>query len=319
MRYNKPALSIDDQVQRLRERGMAFSDDQQAKVSHYLTHIGYYRLSAYWLPFEQPPPSGQPRNHQFRPGTTFEAVLSLYIFDLRLRLLMMEALDRIEIAVRTSWATALAMQHGPHAHLNPDLFECAKKHEKDIAKMQNDLAKSHETFVDHYRRHYQEPPLPPIWAVVETLSFGSLSYWFQATKTSDAKKAVQRNLAMPKIKVTEKVLHALTTVRNVCAHHGRLWNRHFTFKLPRIDRLGMQITDHPTAGKGTNPQQHPSPKLYNYLLVIAHMMNHINPGSSWKTRLQSLVNTRSEQELKAMGFPCDWESHPVWDLVKAPR
>lgn len=189
MRYNKPALSIDDQVERLRERGMAFSDDR--RVKHYLTHIGYYRLSAYGLPFEQHSPAGQPRNHQFRSGTTFEAVLSLYIFDRKLRLLVMEALDRIEIAVRTGWATSLAMKHGPHAHLDGTLFHCPWQHAKDISKMAGELHNSRETFIEHYRSTYSDPYLPPIWAVVETLSLGALSRWFKATRDRTAKNAVR--------------------------------------------------------------------------------------------------------------------------------
>ena len=317
MRYDKPALSIDDQVERLRERGMVFSDAQ--RVRHYLTYIGYYRLSAYWLPFEDQPAAGQPRSHRFRSGTTFEAVLSLYIFDRKLRLLVMEALDRIEIAVRTGWATSLAMKHGPHAHLDPTLFE-KTWHQKAITRMKTDLAGSSETFVKHYKQTYDTPELPPIWAVVETLTFGSLSKWFNATRDNPAKTDMSKQLGMPTVEIAEQVLHALTPVRNVCAHHGRLWNRRFTLQLPLIKRLRKQMqTDQvPDPEQRQGSQQQPSRTLYNYLLVMAHIMNHINPGSSWKQRLQALVRTRSAQEMKAMGFPPDWETRPVWGLDKTP-
>lgn len=170
MRYDKPALSIADQVARLQQRGLQCADE--ARVQHYLTHIGYYRLSAYWLPFEQPATDGQPRDHQFQPGTNFEQVLSLYIFDRQLRLLVMEAIERIETAIRTHWAHALAMRHGPHAHLDASLFKSPWQHASDIARMAGDLQDSSETFIAHYRRQYSEPYLPPIWAVVETLTLG---------------------------------------------------------------------------------------------------------------------------------------------------
>lgn len=326
MRYDKPALSIDDQVERLRERGMVFSDAQ--RVRHYLTYIGYYRLSAYWLPFEDQPAAGQPRSHRFRSGTTFEAVLSLYIFDRQLRLLVMEALERIEISVRTHWAHALATHHGPHAHLTSQLFDSPWQHAKDIARMAGELQNSRETFVEHYRSTYSDPYLPPIWAVVETLSLGALSRWFKATKDHAVKAEISKQLGLPSKELAEKVLHALTPVRNICAHHSRLWNRRFTIQLPLIKHLrtkdpqtGKQLTTRmeidsiPTA---QGNQQQPARTLYNYLLVMAHMMNHINPGSSWKARLQSLVSTRSEQDLKTMGFPDNWESLPVWGIT-APR
>lgn len=327
MRYDKPALSIADQAVRLKQRGLQFTDD--ARVQHYLTHIGYYRLSAYWLPFEQPAANGQPRNHQFQPGTTFEQVLSLYIFDRQLRLLVMEAIERIETAIRTHWAHALAMRHGPHAHMDANLFKSPWQHASDIARMASDLQDSSETFIAHYRRQYGDPYLPPIWAVVETLTLGALSRWFKATKDTEAKHEVAKSLSMPTIEVLEQVLHALTPVRNVCAHHGRLWNRRFTLQLPRIKRLREQmVIERITATKKqTTPcgqcgvpveqeqatvQEQPSRQLYNYLLVMTHLMQRINPGSSWQARLSQHIQSASADQQQAMGFPAGWEQMAVW-------
>lgn len=305
MRYNKPALSIADQADRLRQRGLQFTDD--ARVQHYLTHIGYYRLSAYWLPFELPAAGSQPRNHQFKPGTTFEGVLSLYIFDRQLRLLVMEAIERIETAIRTHWAHALATRHGPHAHMDASLFKSPWQHASDIARMAGSLQDSSETFITHYRHQYSEPFLPPIWAVVETLSLGALSRWFKATKSTDAKREVAQSLGLPTIEILEQVLHALTPVRNVCAHHGRLWNRRFTLQLPHIKRLKDQMVI-----ERIDDQQQPSRQLYNYLLVMAHLMQRINPGSSWQTRLRQHIQHASTDQQQAMGFPADWEQRAIW-------
>jgi len=327
MRYDKPALSIADQAARLRQRGLQFTDE--ARVQHYLTHIGYYRLSAYWLPFEQAAADGQPRNHQFQPGTTFEQVLSLYIFDRQLRLLIMEAIERIETAIRTHWAHALAIRHGPHAHLNADLFKSPWQHASDIARIAGELQDSSETFIAHYRRQYDEPYLPPIWAVVETLSLGALSRWFKATKDNDAKREVAKSLGMPTVEVLEQVLHALTPVRNVCAHHGRLWNRRFTLQLPRIKRLNSQMVIErisatrkqtfpcdqcglPVEQKQASVQEQPARQIYNYLLVMAHLMLRINPGSSWRMRLKQQVQIANTDQQQAMGFPVDWERLAIW-------
>lgn len=327
MRYDKAALSIADQAVRLKERGLQFTDD--ARVQHYLTHIGYYRLSAYWLPFEQSAADGQPRNHQFQPGTTFEQVLSLYIFDRQLRLLVMEAIERIETAIRTHWAHSLATRHGSHAHMDANLFKSPWQHASDIARMAGDLQDSSETFIAHYRRQYSEPYLPPIWAVVETLTLGALSRWFKATKSTDAKLEVAKSLGMPTIEVLEQVLHALTPVRNVCAHHGRLWNRRFTLQLPHIKRLKneMVIERIAAAKKQTIPcgqcgvtvtqdqtsvQEQPSRQLYNYLLVMAHLMRRINPSSSWRQRLSQHIQSASPEQQRSMGFPAGWEQRAIW-------
>ena len=332
MPYNKPALSISDQAERLKQRGLQFEDS--ARVQHYLTYIGYYRISAYWLPFEQPAAKGQPRNHQFQPDTTFEQVLSLYVFDRQLRLLVMEAIERIETAVRTRWAHELAVRYGPHAHVDASLFKSPWQHASDIARMAGHLEKSNETFIAHYRSNYSEPYLPPIWAVVETLTLGGLSRWFEATKSTDVKSKVAKTLGMPTIEVLEHVLHALTTVRNVCAHHGRLWNRRFTLQLPHIKRLKNQMVieqittvkkqNNPCSQCGvlveksqTNVQQQPSRQVYNYLLVMTHLMNHINPGSSWRKRLGEHIHSASAHQQKAMGFPVGWERFSIWQGKKS--
>ena len=316
-RYNKQPLSIDEQIKRLQDRGMRIDDAARAK--RYLTNIGYYRLSAYWLPFEPPCPPGESRLHQFQPGTTFDQVLSLYIFDRQLRLLVMEAIERIEISVRTHWAHALAMRHGSHAHLQASLFNSPWDHASDIARMARELKGSRETFIKHYLDHYDDPFLPPIWAVVETLSFGSLSRWFQASKDNSAKSAVSQDLGMPKVDIAEKVLHALTPVRNICAHHGRLWNRQLTLSLPIIKRLGQQMVTELITKEDGSQQKQAAKQIYNYLLVMAHMMRHINPKSSWRHRLKEHIQAGPRHyhedhrpHQKVMGFPEDWENMETW-------
>jgi abortive infection bacteriophage resistance protein len=88
VKFAKPALSIADQIALLRRRGMAVPD--AAKAGHYLRHVSYYRLRAYWLPFEQPAETDG--DHLFEDGTDFDHVLSLYVFDRHLRLLVMDAI-----------------------------------------------------------------------------------------------------------------------------------------------------------------------------------------------------------------------------------
>jgi len=110
--YTKKALPFADQVALLRERGMEIRDE--AEAAFYLSHINYYRLTAYWLPFEE-----DHATHQFRAGTTFDEVLKLYIFDRELRLLVMDALERIEVSVRTQWAFHWGMVMDPMPRWKP--------------------------------------------------------------------------------------------------------------------------------------------------------------------------------------------------------
>ena len=303
MIYDKPPLSFNAQAQRLQDRGLSFDDP--ARVERYLSHIGYYRLSAYWLPFELPSSDSATRCHQFQAGTTFEQILELYIFDRKLRLLAMEAIERIEVALRTRWAGSMSLRHGSHAHMKHELFKCPWDHARDLGKMVNELKQSKETFIVHYRDRYKKPFLPPIWAVVETLTLGALSRWLKNTDDTDVKKEIMRSFGMPTVDVVEKVFHALTSIRNVCAHHSRLWNRRFAMSLPHIQR--MRDTMQPS-----NSPNHAHHHLYNYLVVIDMLMKAINPGSSWKTRLIELLNTINPAQQQAMGFPADWKTRTFW-------
>jgi len=179
MRYNKPPITVDQQVELLLTRGLTCTD--MPRLKRYLASIGYYRLSAYWLPFEQPSPDPATRNHSFHPGTSFDQVLGLYIFDRKLRLMVFDALERIEVAVRTAYAREMSLAHGAHSYLDNGHYKDQAKYQRGLTSIATDLKRSHETFVRHYQQKYNDPVMPPIWAVVETMSFGSLSRWLGNT------------------------------------------------------------------------------------------------------------------------------------------
>lgn len=310
MHYSKPALSISDQAQLLLDRGL-ICDDRQ-RIEHYLSNIGYYRLSAYLLPFEQPSTHGDSRNHKFLPNTTFEQVLNLYVFDRKLRLLVMEAIERIEVSARTRWASAMALSHGSHAHMNSFLFKDPWQHASIVARVSKELRDSNETFVVHYRKKYQEPYLPPIWAIVETMTLGGLSRWIASTSDNQVKREVAKALGMPTIEILEQVLHALTPMRNICAHHARLWNRRFILLLPNIKRLhGQLITETLVTPKGET-QESLTREIYNFLVIIQYLMQQINPGTSWGARLAQHIQLLVPEQQHAMGFPTDWKMRQPW-------
>lgn len=302
LHYSKPPLSVSDQATLLLNRGLLCNNIQ--KLEEYLTTIGYYRLSAYWLPFELPS-NNFTRNHQFRPNTDFDEILKLYFFDRRLRLLVIEAIERIEVALRSQWSGHLALEsQNSHAYIDSSQFKCPSHHIRNLAKIDHDLERSKETFVQHYKSKYSTPHLPPIWAIVETMTLGSLSMWYENTESTKVKSAVSRMFGLPGHDITSKVLHALTPVRNVCAHHCRLWNRKFPMLLPKIKRLNHSLV--------TQANQQQDHYLYNYLVVIIHLMNSISPNSSWRQRLIDELNTVTPVQHQAMGFPGNWASLQIW-------
>ena len=302
MRYNKPPLSVEQQADLLLERGLTCPD--RLRLERYLSRIGYYRLSVYWLPFEQLSDDPTARNHNFQPDTNFDQILSLYIFDRKLRLVVLDALERIEVAVRIAYAREMSLAYGAHAHLNAQLFKDQTQYRDGLMKVESELRRSHKTFVRHYQQKYNDPPIPPIWAVVETMSFGNLSRWLKNTADTEVKKRIMKSLGMPNINVLEQVLHTLTPMRNDCAHHSRLWNRRYTMAPPTISRIGSRLV--------SNPRKH---YLFNYLVIIEFLLANINPGSQWKVRLVNLLSTLHPPQLRAMGFPDDWREREPWKGV----
>lgn len=295
--FIKPAKSIPDQIALLQERGMLIQDAQRAQSA--LKHISYYRLRAYWLYYEADPESG---DHAFKEGTTLEAVLDLYEFDRRLRLLLMDALERIEVAARGAWAYQMAMVYGPHGYLNAALYRRTDRFQENLHQLQSEYDRSHDVFVDHYKRTYNNPPLPPVWMAAEFISFGLLSKFFSALGGRADRKSIARAIGFDD-RVFQGLMHHLATVRNICAHHSRLWNRRFTVTFP--------IAQNPS-GLADTISSDADRKLYNTLSMLLHSMAVVFPESDWPQRLISLVVENPTGDFAAMGFPNDWRERPLW-------
>lgn len=300
MKFNKPALTVEQQLDLLLRRGMVVAD--RAAALQHLEHISYYRLRAYWLPNEIPAASDG--DHAFRADTRFETILDLYSFDRKLRLLVMDAIERVEVSLRTRWAYVLALHYGPHAYLDAKLFRKATQHAKCLTRLQEELERSHETFVRHYRQKYTDPELPPLWSVCELLTFGQLSLWFQNLMESGVRVEIAKPYGVDE-QIISSFAHHLSYVRNVCAHHMRLWNREMT--------IGMKIPGRPEwLGAAFNPVL--PKRLYNTLVMLAHMLDCISPTSRWRASLRALLDEHPAVELAAMGFPGDLRQSAIWEV-----
>lgn len=295
MKYNKPPKSVPEQISLLQSRGMLIPDQQEAE--HHLRHINYYRLSGYWLPFE-----ADHATHQFKTGVGFNDVINLYVFDREMRLLLMDAIERLEVSVRTQWACHLSLNAGSHAFLEGNLASNSDKHQESINKLVAELKRSRETFIKHYNDRYTEPDVPPIWVSCEVMSLGQLSRWYQNLKPFKLRRAIAQSYHLDD-KVLESVLHQLTYVRNLCAHHSRVWNRELTItlKLPRTKPEGL----------ADNFNKSEKRKLYNTLVMLAYMLDIISPGHQWKIRLHELIDKYAIGS-QSMGFPDDWQSYEIW-------
>lgn len=297
--FAKPSLTIDQQITHLKMQGMAVSDETSAR--HWLQHVSYYRLSAYWLPFEHP--KGQ-AGRRFQAGTSFQLVTELYEFDRQLRLLVLDAIERIEVAIRGAWAYALAHQGGPHGYLNAALYSDRTKFHDNLARLVRDVGTSPETYMAHYRDNYDDPAMPPVWMVAELMSFGQISRWYSLLADRALRNSIAMPLGLPEVIMVPLLKH-LSIIRNSCAHHARLWNRGFL--------LRMRVPHKPANLAASLVPHNGGPALlYNALTLIHYMLDGAAPGAQWKPRLIGLLDRHPLNDLSAMGFPADWRTRPLW-------
>jgi len=295
MKFTKPALSIPDQITLLESRGMAIPD--KVKAEHYLLHISYYRLRAYWLTLEQGTP-----DHKFKAGVSLDDAIELYVFDRQLRLHIMDAIERVEISLRGAWAYHLATTRGPHGYVDPTIYDRADYFANGLTALVNEVAISKDTFIEHYRTKYGDPPQPPIWMTAEILTLGALSKWLHNLKLRSDRNAIARPYGIDE-RILVSAAHHLANIRNICAHHGRLWNRSFT--------VTMRTPNSPAnLANSMNPAA--PRKLYNSVVFLAYMMEIVAPGTRWKAELIKHVKSCALAPPSAMGFPNGWENFPMW-------
>lgn len=305
MRFRKPAISLPDQLHRLERGGLKVSDSSNALIQ--LENIGYYRLSAYSYPFR----IGSPRD-QFKGGTTLEQIIRVYDFDRELRLLVTDALERVEIGIRSRLVNQTCIHHSnPHwfmdgAHFHPKFNHRAflKKVERHLDIQVDQVTKQRifpqdhpETFIEHYYQKYGDPYLPPFWMTAEVLTLGSLSHLYQGIGESGLKREIADPFGVP-AKILASWLHSIAHLRNTCAHHGRLWNRKFSISPPRAKKH-QGVLHHPHRFEGQ-------------AVVLVDLLDVCSPGHPWRARLQDLLKQFPEIDPQAMGFPLHWQNLPFW-------
>jgi abortive infection bacteriophage resistance protein len=298
--YTKPALNYQQQIAHLRAHGLVIPDEAQAE--YWLRHVSYYRLSAYWLYFEHPKGTPGPR---FKAGVSFDDVTALYDFDRVLRRLIMRGTEHVEVALRGSWAYQMAMLGDGHSFLQPVHYRDRKEFRSSRTKLQQAVARSSETYIDHYRRTYSTPKLPPVWMVAEMMSFGQLSRWYSNLSDRALRNRIAGPLGLPETVLVPLVRH-LTDVRNICAHHGRLWNRGF-LQPPKLAQKPLDLQQSLDLAANQAPAN-----LYNGLTMVAHIVRTVAPNSTWIGDLAAHLRTHTTGDLTAMGFPADWQNRPIW-------
>ena len=302
MHYTKPALTFEQQAQRLLDRGLVgIGKNALAKQ---LTMVNYYRLSAYWYPFKRIDPNNG--NEHFATGTTFNQIWKRYTFDRRLRLLIMDAIEYFEVAIlRTRMVEQFTLLHGPFGYCDINSYGSGFA-QNEFAVLMDDIneavSRSNEEFVTRFQQKYSSEPHLPLWMVVEVLTYGQLFTMFRHVDWQEQKQIAQVYDLYPP--VLNSWLKTLNYVRNACAHHSRLWNR----ELP----IRPIIPNQKNSPEFYLPQIVDNHRIYSVLTLLRYMLRYINPDCDWQTRLESLLQEYPYIPISSMGFPTNWGASPIW-------
>lgn len=294
MKFQKPALTLDQQADLLLDRGMV---GDHARMTERLCWVNYYRLSAYWHTFKA-------KDDQFLPDTTFDEVWRRYVFDRELRILVMDAVERVEVALRSRLAFAHAHVHGAFGYAtNPDVLfkHDVGKRAEFLRRLKDDVARSHEPFVKHFYTKYGDVHEDlPIWVAAEVMSFGGLLSLYRGSGR-DLQKGVAHEFGVADVVMESWLLH-LNVVRNICAHHGRLWNREVGLK-PKFPRRDDDWYV---------PVPVPNDRVFASLTILAYLLHRIAPGSGWADRFAALLAKNPTVPTAQMGMLNRWERCPIW-------
>ncbi|MCY4471289.1 MAG: Abi family protein [Kistimonas sp.] len=311
--FSKDVLSLDQQIDTLVGRGLVI--EQENRVKRYLGDISYFRLSAYTKPFCIPAVTDAD-SHQFVPGTSFDDVLSLYIFDREVRLLLLDAIERLEVSLRAQLTQTLAMRHGAFGYLNRDIFDTRYNHDRLRDELKRKAgSRNLESFFESCRRKYpHSSDYPPIWMALELLSFGQISILFSNLRLPSDQGQISGHFGFPFV-VLKSWFRSLSDLRNHCAHHARVWNREFGScpVWPRKPPSQWAAVPERLAVPG-HPEQAVSPRrrLYFQLVIVETLLQVVSPDSGWAVRLVALLDKNPNVSRVPMGFPSDWKEEPFW-------
>lgn len=326
--FTKPAITVADQLTLLKARGLHIRDE--ARAARFLEAVSFFRLTPYMRPFQL---ANSP-NHDFLPATGFRQLSQLYDFDRRLRLLVIDAIERVEVAARATISNHMGSAHGAHWYLQRELFKnhydharllstiesaqqkAVQDYQREVARIEQlaNASEAHkaqltqrraqESYARHYALTYNQPPLMPGWAMLEELTLGELSHLYRGLAKDSDRKAIGQRLAAP-APLLDSWLHTLTVVRNICAHHARLWNRELGIKpeQPRQPHF-------PWPGFLRRGRQHT--RIAVVLAILHHLMQQVSPHTGWHQRLTDLLNEYPEIPKHAMGLPDNWQADTFW-------
>jgi abortive infection bacteriophage resistance protein len=294
--YTKTCTLPQDLISLLKSRGLSIPDEQ--KAISYLTNIGYYRLSAYCYPLLKDPKS----NHIYKNSATFDLVMNMYRFDRKLRVILFNEIEKIEVAIRS------AMNNWISEALNdvfwmttPQYFTNPAGFAKSLSLIQTETGRTKEDFIGHFRDKYVNP-FPPAWMISEIIPLGVLCGIYNNLKSTSIRKKVANQFCLP-VPVFSSWILVLANLRNVCCHHNRTWNK---------DHLVIPADLKSPAFPWINGATTDMKRIYYRICIIKYLLFTVSPHNTFTQKLKMLLSEYLTIDIKAMGFPAGWQAEPLW-------
>lgn len=287
--FTKKAETPNALLTKLLAQNLVISDHAQA--IQYITFVGHYRLKGYWFHLIDP------TTKQFKPGTTFDIIRDRYEFDREIRALILEAIERLEVAIRNTICNYLSLRYTPHWYLDRLLFKPSRKFGMGqmLSKIEQEVGRSHEKkFVEAYYAAYEDPYLPPSWIMSECVTLGMWSKAYTILRDPNDKKSIAAKFGINQVEVFESWLHTLTVLRNMSAHHDRFLCNKLRVSPANYTAKKIKFTDNRS--------------VYSALTMIHVLLDAINFNSTFKQRIINLETTYGTCMLQELGFPKHWPS-----------
>lgn len=242
--YRKQAITIDQQIERLRTKGVVIEDESKAREC--LADIGYYRLGFYAHTFETTYPllDGR-RQHQVRPGTSFEEIVALYYFDFDMRNILNKYLSRIEIAIRTTVINELSVKYLSNPTWFADSNVVSQEFINVFRRTVYNSIRTKPVIQRHHSKYTGE--YAPAWKTMEFMTFGNLEALYANLRNDTDKRLICNRFHEPAIQTFKSYLSAVREVRNACAHGNVLFDMTLTFGI----RSGMACSSFPNHSQQT--------------------------------------------------------------------
>lgn len=301
--FNKPSLSIPQQIVQLQERRLIIESTEEA--AHFLENVGYYRLAGYWQIFQADPVA-----HTFKPNVTFSQIIELYNFDRELRLILLDAIERIEVSFRSRLINEMCSHHSPNWFAEYDLSFSDKVLNDIMDTVEKELSRSDEDFLLHHQRKYNGDKYPPAWKTLQVLSFGTLSQLYGNLRNDvKGKKEIALSYGLVSPEFLNSWMYSLSILRNICAHHARVCYRKFNYPPKLMHRPRLCWISKELMPASTGPLLH---LFFLQACSVRYLLHTVSPGNHFHIKLKELFKKYSSVEPGRMGFPDGWEEEDLW-------